>query len=118
MQGAQWSPDGATIAIPELVPSLPRGGNIWTIPSGGGTPKKILAASVKGSTITSYSSWGYSPLWSPDAKYLVVLKEKFSGSTLTGAWLTRVRVADGSKLDLVQLPTNVSNRPLRWVSDN
>lgn len=119
MQGVQWSPDGTTIAIDELVTTFPRGGNIWTIPAAGGTPKMVLAASVKGSTITSYSGWGQAPIWSPDGKYLVVLKEQFTGTTLTGAWLTRLSLSDGKTLDLVPLSTTASwNVPLRWVADN
>jgi hypothetical protein len=111
MSGGQWSPNGLTIAVSDS------NGNIWTQPASAATPpKKILSSITKGSTMTAYSS----PIWSPDSKYLVVLKQQFSGSTVTGAWLTRLSVADGKTLDLVPASTTAGsfNVPLRWVADN
>lgn len=116
---SQWSPDGLTIAIGEQVSSLPagmrQGGNIWTIPATGGTPKKVLS-SVGGSSAITYGN----PIWSPDNKCLVVLKQKFSGTTLTGAWITLLTLSTGKTTDLVPVSTTagVSTFVQRWVADN
>lgn len=112
---AQWSPSGTTIAIAERVSTYPGGGHIWTQPAdASASPKKVLSATTSGSNKTAYSE----PIWSPDNQYLVVLKQRYSGTTLTGAWITRVKVSDGKTQDLVSVPTSGDRAPLRWVSNN
>jgi len=116
MQDAQWSPNGQTIVIGDRDASLPSGGNIWTQPaSGASPPKKVLSSTVSGSTKIAYSN----PIWSPDNNYVVVLKQRYSGSTLNGAWITRVKVSDGKTLDLTAVSTvsGVGSQPVRWVSN-
>jgi hypothetical protein len=113
---AQWSPDGAKVAIMNNGSS---GFEIWTQPaSGSASPSKLLAATVKGNKRTDYTD----PNWSPDSKYLVVVKNEYIGGTQTGCWLTRVTVADRKTLDLVPLPISgspgVSHPILRWTADN
>jgi len=75
-----------------------------------------LAATPKGQTVVTDSK----TIWSPDNNYLVVIKNQYSGGTLTGRWLTRVSVADRQTVDLVPVPTSDDgSRPvLRWTSDN
>jgi len=112
---AQWSPNGQTIAMDDFVTSgAPGVGiNIFTQPASGATaPKKVLSASVKGQSSFTYSN----PMWSPDNKYLVVKKRQFTGTTLTGAWLTRLSLSDGKTLDLC--PIVDAAKPLRWTADN
>lgn len=105
----QWSPNSQTIAM-ENQGGL---GDIWTQPaSGAAVPKKVLSASVKGQKVTSYSN----PVWSPDNKYLVVIKSERTGNTLTGMWLTRLSLNDGKTLDLA--PVTDGTKLLRWTADN
>lgn len=114
---AQWSPSGSSVAISDYAGQgwAPNYGNIQTIPANGGTLKKVLAATVRGSTQTMYRN----PVWSPDSKYMAVTKEVWSGSTLTGLWITRLSLSDGKTLDLLSLPTSGTNTTLlRWVADN
>jgi hypothetical protein len=111
----QWSPSGTTIAIGERLSTYPRGGNIWTQPAdASAAPKKVLSATTSGSTKTSYSQ----PLWSPDNQFLVALKLRYSGTTLNGAWLTRVKLSDGKSTDIVSVSTASIPYPLRWVTNN
>jgi hypothetical protein len=116
MSGGQWSPDGQTISFGERVSTYPNGGHIWTrVANASAAPKKVLSATTSGSTKTAYSS----PIWSPDNQYLVVLKQRYSGATLTGAWVTRVKVSDGKTQDLVSLGTSATSISLlRWVSND
>lgn len=120
---AQWSPDGQTIAMENRQLGLPSGGavytggDIYTQPAtGAAAPKKVLAASVKGPTVITYSQ----PAWSPDNKYVVVVKTQYNLSTLTGAWITRLSLSDGKTVDLVPISTKwgVFTYPLRWTADN
>lgn len=111
---AQWSPDGQTIAMVENGFGELGEGSIYTQPaSGASAPKLVLNNSVKGQTITTYSQ----PIWSPDSKHLAVVKRQYNtGGALTGAWLTRLTLSDGKKLDLV--PIADDTELLRWAADN
>jgi hypothetical protein len=89
------------------------GGSIYTQPAAGtSAPKLLLNISVKGQTVTTYSS----PTWSPDNKYLAVVKTQYTGNTLTGAWVTRLSLSDGKRQDLV--PVADGTKLLRWTADN
>lgn len=113
----QWSPDGSKIAITDYVSGWPEYGNVWTMPANGSAaPKKVLDSGAKGSTTTMYTN----PIWSPDNKYLVVQKQQWSGTTLTGLSIMRLSLTDGKTLDLVQLPMTAGTATLlqRWVADN
>lgn len=108
---AQWSPNGQTIAM-EVRGAQLTGGDIYTQPaSGASAPKKVLSATAKGFTTTIY----HTPAWSPDNQYLVVIKEQYNGSTLTGSWLTRLSLSDGKTLDLVPIASGTKLQ--RWVAD-
>jgi len=109
----QWSPDGRTIAMEDRGQGQPGGGSIYTQPASGASPPRMVRnISVKGQIITTYSD----PIWSPDSKYLVVGKRQYTGTTLTGAWLTRLSLSDGKTLDLC--PIVDAAKPLRWTADN
>jgi len=111
----QWSPGGLTIAFTERISTYTRGGHIWTQPANASSvPKKVLTATTSGSTKTSYEA----PLWSPDSNYLMALKLRYSGTTLNGAWLTRVRLSDGAATDIVSISTASIPSMLRWTSNN
>ena len=67
------------------------------------------------------STWAYKGIvWSPDSKYLVVLKTEYRSGSLYSFWLTRVSVSDGKTQDLIQLPLTGGpyQAPVRWVADN
>jgi Tol biopolymer transport system component/imidazolonepropionase-like amidohydrolase len=65
-----WSPDGATIAFATWDDD--KHGQLWTMPSTGGTPQPLTAAPGE----------YLNPLWSPDGKTLVY--SRGSGATLRG----------------------------------
>jgi dipeptidyl aminopeptidase/acylaminoacyl peptidase len=114
---AQWSPDGQTIAMVENGMGGLGEGSILTQPaSGASAPKLVMKDFISnkpGHPITTYSQ----PVWSPDSKYLAVIRRQYtSGGELTGAWLMRVTLADGKKLDLV--PVADDTELLRWTADN
>lgn len=113
-----WSPNDQTIAFIDGAASTISGGDIWTQPASGASPsKRIVAVGAKGT-----STWAYKGIvWSPDSKYLVVLKTEYRSGSLYSFWLTRVSVSDGKAQDLVRLPIfpgGPYQAPVRWVADN
>ena len=96
-----WSPDGSQIVF--MAPS-PQGYKAWIVPSGGGSPQRLLPEDTGQQT---------DPNWSPDGRRMI-FATNLSGNTNRDS---AIKILDVASHQVTLLPSSIGMFSPRWSPD-